>query len=308
MRRAADLEVRVRQGTSKADKEGESIMKTTTKLSLVAIALLIGGATRAQAQATSDTQDRNASPFDPPTEKGPDGRVAPESRENVTGQPVTPLGMPPIANPPSTTPVTANGTRFDGSGLAPEQDPYRSGAYDGTRLLNRVGVGVLLGGGFEDFTNSNLRSMTTGGGFWNARVVAGTHQMLGVEAAYTGAARGIDALGLGQNARLVSNGAEGALRGNVPIRVGRSVYEPFVLVGLGWQHYNLTNTDTNTSDVASRDDIMTLPVGTGFEYSYGRFLADARIMYRQTYYNDLLRSSGGNLNNVSAGAQLGMTF
>jgi len=299
----------VRQGKSKADKEGESIMKTTTKLSLLATALLIGGATRAQAQATSDTQERNASPFDPPTEKGPDGRVAPEeARDNASSQPVTPLGMPPLANPgPSTAPVTANGTRFDG-GLTPYQEPSNGASYDGTRLLNRVGVGVLLGGGFEDFTNSNLRSMTTGGGFWNARLVAGTHQMLGVEAAYTGAARGIDALGLGQNARLVSNGAEGALRGNVPIRVGKSIYEPFVLVGLGWQHYNLSNTDTNTSDVASRDDIMTLPVGTGFEYSYGRFLADARIMFRQTYYNDLLRSSGGNLNNVSVGTQLGMTF
>ena len=285
-------------------------MKTTTMLSLLATALLIGGATRAQAETTSDTQERNASPFDPPTEKGPDGRVVPESRENV-GQPVTPLGMPPLASPPSPSPVTSDGTRFEGAGLTPDQDPSRSGppaSYDGTRLLNRVGVGVLLGGGFEDFTNSNLRSMTTGGGFWNARLVAGTHQMFGVEAAYTGAARGIDALGLGQNARLVSNGAEGALRGNVPIRVGRSIYEPFVLVGLGWQHYNLSNTDTNTSDVASRDDIMTLPVGTGFEYSYGRFLADARIMYRQTYYNDLLRSSGGNLNNVSVGTQLGMTF
>jgi hypothetical protein len=283
-------------------------MKTTTKLSLLAAALLVGGAARAQAQAPSDTQERNASPLDPPTEKAPDARVVPEARDDVNAGPVTPLGMPPLATPPAATaPVTANGNRFDGSRL-PDQDPYGPSSYDGPRLLNRVGAGVLIGGGFEDFTNSNMRSMTTGGGFWNARLVAGTHQMLGLEAAYTGAARGIDALGLGQNARLVSNGAEGAVRGNLPIRVGRSLLEPFVLVGLGWQHYNLTNTDTNTSDVASRDDIMTLPVGTGFEYSYGRFLADARIMYRQTYYNDLLRTTGGNLNNVSVGTQVGLTF
>jgi hypothetical protein len=284
-------------------------MKTTTRSSLLAAALLIGGATGAQAQAPSDTQERNASPLDPPTERAPDARVAPEARDDANAAPVTPLGMPPLANPPpSTVPVTANGTRFDGSPPVTEPDPSAPGSYDGPRLLNRVGAGLLIGGGFEDFTNSNLRSMTTGGGFWNARLVAGTHQVIGVEAAYTGAARGIDALGLGQNARLVSNGAEGALRGNLPIRVGRSLLEPFVLVGLGWQHYNLTNTDTNTSDVASRDDIMTLPVGTGFEYSYGRFLADARIMYRQTYYNDLLRTSGGNLNNLSVGTQVGLTF
>lgn len=287
-------------------------MKTTTKSSLLAAALLIGGATRAQAQAPSDTQERSASPLDPPTEKAPDARVAPEEASgDVNAPPGTPLGMPPLANPaPSTSPVTANGTRFDGRPL-PEQEPSSPGSpasYDGARLLSRVGAGVLVGGGFEDFTNSNMRNMTTGGGFWNARLVAGTHQVLGLEAAYTGAARGIDALGLGQNARLVSNGAEGAVRGNIPIRVGQSLLEPFVLVGLGWQHYNLTNTDTNTSDVASRDDIMTLPVGTGFEYSYGRFLADARIMYRQTYYNDLLRTSGGNLNNLSVGTQVGLTF
>ncbi|HEY8927423.1 MAG TPA: hypothetical protein VIU64_23740, partial [Polyangia bacterium] len=75
----------------------------------------------------------------------------------------------------------------------------------------------------------------------------------------------------------------------------------------GWQHYQLTNTTTNTSDVADRDDVMTLPVGAGFEYSYGRFLADARFMYHRTYYNDLMRT-GGRLDNVSVGGQLGVSF
>jgi hypothetical protein len=37
-------------------------------------------------------------------------------------------------------------------------------------------------------------------------------------------------------------------------------------------------------------------------------LADARFTYRQTYLNDLLRTSGGRLNNWGVGAQLGVEF
>ena len=57
-----------------------------------------------------------------------------------------------------------------------------------------------MGGGFEDFTNSTLQNMTGGAGTWNARFVAGTRQYIGVEAAYVGSARSIDALGLQSNA------------------------------------------------------------------------------------------------------------
>src|SRR4029077_444712 len=81
----------------------------------------------------------------------------------------------------------------------------------------RMGGGFFVGGGFDDFTNNNLRSMTTGAGYWSARVVAGTRQIVGAEAAYIGDARNIDTLGLSSNARLISNGVEGAVRLNVPI-------------------------------------------------------------------------------------------
>ena len=101
--------------------------------------------------------------------------------------------------------------------------------------------------------------MTGSGGYWSARIVGGMRQIIGVEAAYVGNARTIDALGLNGNARLISNGLEGALRLNIPIVSWNqmSLVEPFGFVGLGWAHYNLTNINLNTSNVASSDDIMT---------------------------------------------------
>ena len=284
-------------------------MKTSTHMQLIAVAALALGATQARAETPSDARERSASPLDSPRATGPDFRVAPEATAPVDTTPApSPLAMPPAP----VVPLSANGSpstaldtdRFPPPASEPTNAP-RLSPY--SPALSRVGAGVLLGGGYEDFTSSNVRDMTTGGGFWNARLVAGTRQVVGLEAAYVGSARGIDALGLGGDARLVSNGAEGAVRGNLPIAVGRSLLEPFVLVGLGWQHYSLTNTTTNTSDVADRDDVMTLPVGTGFEYSYGRFLADVRFMYHRTYFNDLMRT-GGRLDNLSAGTQVGMSF
>jgi len=174
--------------------------------------------------------------------------------------------------------------------------------------VGRLGTGLLVGGGFEDFTNDNLRSMTGGAGSWNARAIAGTRQFVGVEAAYVGAARGVEALGVQSNAVLVSNGVEGALRLNVPVVLrSRQLLEPFGFVGVGWSRYQITNTNVNTSSLAGNDDIMSVPMGGGLAYAIGRFMADARFTYRATYYNDLMRT-GGNLNNWGVGTQLGVSF
>jgi len=283
-------------------------MRTFTHMQLLAVAALALGATQARAEVPTDARERSASPLDAPPPTGPDVRVAPETTVPVDTTPAP----SPLATPPApVVPLTANGSapsaldtdRFP----RPAEDTTNAPRYTYQPAMSRMGAGVLLGGGFEDFTSSSVRDMTGAGGFWNARLVAGTRQIIGLEAAYIGSARSIEALGLGGDARLVSNGAEGAVRGNIPIAVGRSLVEPFVLIGVGWQHYQLTNTTTNTSDVADRDDVMTLPVGTGLEYSYGRFLADARFMYHRTYYNNLMRT-GGRLDNISVGGQLGLSF
>ena len=82
---------------------------------------------------------------------------------------------------------------------------------------------------------------------WNARVLAGTRQYFGVEAAYVGTARGIDALGVQSNAALVVNGVEGDARLNVPVVMRRgSCSSRSASSGSGGQHYQVTNTNRST--------------------------------------------------------------
>ena len=184
----------------------------------------------------------------------------------------------------------------------------RDTGYHDHGIVSRVGVGLLLGGGYTQFTNSGIRNTTGDGGYWNVRIVEGTRQFVGFEAAYVGDARGMTGLGFSNNARLVSNGVEGVLRLNVPIVRGPSLVEPFGFVGVGWQHYQITNNSNALADVSSKDDILTLPFGGGLEFAYHGFMADARFTYRETYYNNLLGPQGGDLNNWNVGGQVGFEF
>jgi len=193
---------------------------------------------------------------------------------------------------------------------APVQDNrYVERQYGHERWAPAVGAGIMAGGGVQDFAWANARSITQTGGFWNARLIFGTRQFLGLEAAYVGSAQSISALGLSNNAVLVSNGAEGALRLNIPIMARGSLVEPFAFGGMGWSRFHVANSNINTSSVASNDDVLTVPYGAGLAFGYRGFLADARFTYRSTFYNDLLRASGGGrLDNWSAGGQLGFEF
>jgi len=193
--------------------------------------------------------------------------------------------------------------------LAPAASAYQNRYYAAPAPARRgAGAGVLLGGGVQDFTQSNVRGMTGTAGYWNARLVFGTRQFVGLEAAYIGSAQSINALGLASDAVLVSNGAEGAVRVNIPI-VGRAtLMEPFVFGGAGWSRYHIARSAQNRSSLASDDDIVEIPYGAGFAASYRNFMVDARFTYRSTFYNDMLRTTGDRLDNWSAGAQLGFEF
>lgn len=197
-----------------------------------------------------------------------------------------------MAVPPPVQPVNDRDTATPVAGTVP----------------SRVGVGLLLGGGYEQFTNSGIRNQTGDGGYWNVRALLGTRQFVGFEAAYVGDARGMTGLGFSNNARLISNGVEGVVRINVPVARGYSLVEPFGFIGVGWQHYQITNNNNVLSDVSSKDDVLTLPFGGGLEFAYRGFMADARFTYRETYYNNLTGSTGGDLNNWGVGGQIGFEY
>jgi hypothetical protein len=228
----------------------------------------------------------------------------------------TPQAPPPAGAPQDTSPTTAQPavvpapSSASGNARDARDDQYVEGGYGNSRLRSVVGAGVLLGGGVQDFSRSNARGVTNTGGFWNARVVAGTREYIGLEGAYVGSAQGINALGLDSDAVLISNGVEGAVRLNLPIFVARSatLLEPFVFGGAGWSRFHVARTSVNTSDIATDDDVLTVPYGAGMMVAYRGLMADARFTYRSTFYNDLLRTTGGSLDTWSAGAQVGFEF
>jgi hypothetical protein len=236
--------------------------------------------------------------FDVNTPTPPTTGVPVEKTPNAASTNIDVLPPPPNGQTTESVPVAP----LPPMQVAPE------GTYPGYRSYSRVGVGLLVGGGFQDFTNNRLKDVTGDGGYWTARVIAGTREYVGMEAAYVGDARSISGLGLGSDSRLISNGLEGNLRVNIPIMRGPSLLEPFGFVGLGWSHYTVSQNNTAVSDFTARDDVLTLPYGGGLEFAYRGFMADARFTYKQTYYNNLTQTIGGNLNNWGVGGQIGFGY
>jgi hypothetical protein len=167
---------------------------------------------------------------------------------------------------------------------------------------------MSLGGGVEGFTNSSATGTSVGGN-WNVRAAIGTERVLGFEASYIGSAQEIDALGLDSDALLVGNGAQAALRANLTTGYDIGV---FLLGGVAWRHYAVTNEDFNTSDIRDDDDVLEVPVGAGLDYAYRGFLFDARAEYRFTSYGDLMAAravtSNEEMNRWGIQANIGYQF
>ena len=159
---------------------------------------------------------------------------------------------------------------------------------------SKLGLAFMVGGGYEDFANNEMRDWTNPGGAWNFRFVAGTRLIIGVEGAYVGSARGFQSLGVtANNPTLISNGVEGNLRLNAPITKGNSLFEPYAIAGVGWAQYHISNYNSNTQALsdfsATNDNVLTVPLGAGFTYGYKALMLDVRGTYSPTYYNNLLR-------------------
>ena len=175
-------------------------------------------------------------------------------------------------------------------------------------LLYPWGMAVSAGGGVMDFAGDSARDMTGTAGQWDARLAFGTRQAIGFEAAYIGTAGSIDAIGLDTDAMLVSNGAEGLLRVNfVP-----GVVQPYAFGGVAWRRYDLTNTDTNTSDVIGQDDVLEVPLGVGLGFRTGSLILDARAAYRIATDEDLIpneeQTGFSTLDSVNVSGHIGVEF
>ncbi|HEY6726403.1 MAG TPA: hypothetical protein VI197_20345, partial [Polyangiaceae bacterium] len=153
------------------------------------------------------------------------------------------------------------------------------------------------------FMEESARDTVDSFGVWEGRLVYGTRRTLGVEAGYTGALGGVDALGLDDNARLLSNSVEGALR----LHLLAGMWQPYLLAGAGWQRYTITSEDYNTSSLVDNDDQVVFPLGVGLSMRYEGFLADARGVYRPTLAADLIPAAGSDMatwtGSLSAGAE-----
>jgi hypothetical protein len=193
---------------------------------------------------------------------------------------------------PVETNSNANGTTQPGYVVASTRDT----TYARSTERERLGIGIAAGAGAGGFTGSDLRGTSNTGGDWDVRLTFGTRSPLAFEASYIGSAQRLSALGLDNNAMLVGNGAQGALRLNAT--VGLPV-QPFVFGGVAWRRYDVTNSATNTSDVAETDDVLELPVGAGIAGLVKGLMVDVRGEFRYTTNADLVQT--GNLDQPVVG-------
>lgn len=154
-------------------------------------------------------------------------------------------------------------------------------------LLTPFGMSLTVGGGVTGFTDQDMQNVTDPGGSWEARFAAGTRELVSFEAAYIGSAQAIDALGLDTDAILLGNGLEASARVNLV----RGAFQPYLLAGAGWMHYQIENADFNTSSVREDDDVLQVPLGLGFGYRYQHLILDARGLFRPAAYSDMVAPS-----------------
>ena len=107
---------------------------------------------------------------------------------------------------------------------------------------------------------------------------------------------------------LVGNGVEGTLR----INLTRSRVQPYLFGGVGWTHYQLSNTATNTSNILGGDDIGTVPMGAGITARFGHgFIVDGRATYRATFDDQLMQGqavSNTSMQTWNATGRVGFEF
>ena len=154
------------------------------------------------------------------------------------------------------------------------------------RLMTGIGTSVTVGAAAVGFLDDFGRDVTDIGGGWDARVVVGTRNIIAGEAAYMGSVQNVQALGLDGGALLVGNGAEGAVR----INFLPGLLQPYLIAGIGFTHYEVSNEDFNTSNVHDSDNSVHFPLGGGLAFRYDGLVLDARGVIRPQGEADLVEN------------------
>jgi hypothetical protein len=246
---------------------------------LFASALVAIGGTASAQPVPTDT----SAPTDPNTT--PTTPVIVEPEPSAVTPPVVVVEPPPP--PPTTTEVV----------VLPERPKS---------LYERYGIAMSLGGGVEGYAMKDQRNQTTDGGNWDVRLTMGTRSPFALEASYIGSAQAINTFGLSGDAVLVGNGAQANARFNLT----DTLVQPFFYGGVAWKRYSITNTSTNTTDLADDDDVIEVPFGVGFAAKYSGLMLDLRGEYRLANQDDLFAAAGMNdrADRWGVNANVGLAF
>jgi hypothetical protein len=265
-------------------------------------ATITAAATTGTAFAQTDQENPPSAP--PQTEVQPAPAVAPAYG-------TAPAVAPPYTAPPPVEPgpvavpapvATYPGQTADVGPMSPHMKWMPTTGF---------GVGLFVGGGVTDYTGSAARDQTSTGGSWTGRLTLGTRSIVGLEGSYIGGANTIHGFTNNNNATLIRNGIEGAVRINLPLYVNQTLLEPYISGGVGWNDYRVTNYNTaiNASVSTGTDSTLSIPLAGGFTFGYHGFLADLRYTIRPTYDQQILiNQSSSALTNWDVGGMVGYEF
>lgn len=184
-------------------------------------------------------------------------------------------------------------------------EPMMEGDPFGVQESGQMGVALSIGGGVVGFTDDEARDFADVGGSWDARLGLGLRGPIGAEVAYIGSANNIEAIGLDDDAILVSNGAEAVARLNL---IPEGVANPYLFGGIGWRNYALVNEDFNTSSVQDNDNVGHVPLGVGVGFRVQEVLIDVRGVARPTFEADMMGGGGTELHTLTGEARAGFEF
>lgn len=204
----------------------------------------------------------------------------------------------PAQQPPAATSQT----------VVVQPPPPQPESYEGpvVRHYHAPWIGMMFGGGVDDFAGSVFRGATRTGGGWNVRLVFGQHSYLGAEVAYIGSAQEIQGLGIRtNNPVLVGNGVQGDLRLN---GTRYSVLQPYIFGGVAWRHYTLSEGQSAFADLSNTDNVLEVPAGLGLAVYVGPVIIDARGEYRFAFGGNSNENGNPSLDRWGASGNLGFEF